>query len=45
MRCRRNGLREQVTEAKEGPLELRGEREARKLHRGDGGGEGPGSAP
>ena len=30
MSCRRNGLRKQVTEVKEGPLELQRKREARK---------------
>ena len=29
--CRRNGLRKQVTEAKEGPSELGGEREVRVM--------------
>ena len=36
----RNGLRTQVTEAKEGPLEIRRKREARRM--GQGVEEGPG---
>ena len=39
MRHRRNGLRKQGTEAKEGPLELRRKKEARKMHLGERGGE------
>ena len=35
MSCRRNGLREQVTEAKVGPLQLRRKRKARKAHLGE----------
>ena len=39
---RRNGLRKQVTEAKEGPLESRRKREARKTRLGGGVGKGTG---
>ena len=34
---RRNGFRKQVTEAKQGPLELNRNREARKMHPREGG--------
>lgn len=34
MSCRRNGTRKQITEAKEGPLEFRRERERQGKHPG-----------
>ena len=43
MSNRRNGLREQVTEAKEGPLELRREKGKGGPPRGWGEGEGKGA--
>ena len=39
MNCRRNGFRKQVIEAKEGPLELRRKREAKKACLREQGGE------
>ena len=39
------GLRKQVTDAKEGPLDLGKKRKVRKAHLGEASGEKPGYAP